>query len=164
MSREGLEPSRVVPTALSTPRVYRFRHLDVIPGQGLEPRLPRSERGVLPVRRSRIVVGAAAAAPTGLSVEERDVAHRLRALLGVHEHAVPARQGDRRVVGMAYRALGVQLGVADHAREVAAAALLVAESLVRGLSDACRVPAIHPHELAATAERELQDVGLAAAA
>jgi hypothetical protein len=32
-----------------------FRHLDVIPGQGIEPRPPRSERGVLPVRRSRIV-------------------------------------------------------------------------------------------------------------
>ena len=32
-----------------------FRHLDVIPGQGIEPRPPRSERGVLPVRRSRSV-------------------------------------------------------------------------------------------------------------
>ena len=32
-----------------------FRHLDPIPGQGIEPRSPRSERGVLPVRRSRIV-------------------------------------------------------------------------------------------------------------
>ncbi len=32
-----------------------FRHLDLIPGQGVEPRPPRSERGVLPVRRSRIV-------------------------------------------------------------------------------------------------------------
>jgi hypothetical protein len=32
-----------------------FRHLDVIPGQGVEPRPPRSERGVLPVRRSRSV-------------------------------------------------------------------------------------------------------------
>ena len=32
-----------------------FRHLDLIPGQGIEPRPPRSERGVLPVRRSRSV-------------------------------------------------------------------------------------------------------------
>jgi hypothetical protein len=31
-----------------------------VPGQGVEPRSPRSERGVLPVRRSRIVDGASA--------------------------------------------------------------------------------------------------------
>ena len=42
-----------------------------------------------PVRRSR----------SDLLVEERDVTHRTRALLGVHLDAVPRVQHDRRVVG-----------------------------------------------------------------
>ena len=43
------------------------------PGQGLEPRLPRSERGVLPVRRSRN-----ASADVSLGLEPNDVVHATR--------------------------------------------------------------------------------------
>src|SRR5437762_629191 len=89
------------------------------PGQGVEPRSPRSERGVLPVRRSRNG-RAPAVSSARRSVEERDVPHRTCALFGIHHDPVPAVQGDRRVIGMADRALCEQLRVADEARPAAA--------------------------------------------
>src|SRR5262249_33353409 len=107
--------------------------------------------------------GRTEGAPPCSSVKKCDVPHCLRALLGVREHAVPAREVDRRVVGMANRALGVQLRVADHPREAAAVALVGAESLVGGLADAREVALAHPHDLTAAAERELQHVRLATA-
>src|SRR5688500_10378123 len=74
------------------------------PGRGIEPRPPGSEPGVLPVRPSRI----------GRSVEERDVPHRPRALLGVRQHAVPGREHDGVVVRVTDGAFRVQLRVANH--------------------------------------------------
>ena len=60
MDREGVEPSNHrshLPCL--PPRRGCFAELSAIrpmdPGQGVEPRSPRSERGVLPVRRSRNV-------------------------------------------------------------------------------------------------------------
>jgi hypothetical protein len=61
MDPEGVEPS-ISPSDSPQlpPRHGRFAELSAIgpmnPGQGFEPRPPRSERGVLPARRSRNVV------------------------------------------------------------------------------------------------------------
>ncbi len=90
------------------------------PGRGVEPRSPRSERGVLPVRRSR----------SGPALRRsRRRPHRTRALLGVHHDAMPTAQDGRGVIGVPDGALGVQLRArgrtvssyryAEHARPVA---------------------------------------------
>lgn len=52
-------------------------------------------------------------APAGL-VEKGDVPHGACALLGIHQHAVPRRQDDRRVVWVADRALRVDLRIPHH--------------------------------------------------
>jgi hypothetical protein len=62
-----------------------------------------------------------------LSVEERDVLHRTCALLGVHRDPVPAVQHDRGVIGVADRALGEQLGVADEPCPAAATPVLLSQ-------------------------------------
>src|SRR5262249_5917469 len=48
------------------------------------------------------------------SIEEGDVSHGLRLALGVHQHAVPAMQDDRLVVGMADPPPDVDAGVSTH--------------------------------------------------
>lgn len=55
------------------------RHPDPIPGQGIEPRSPRSERGVLPVRRSRSV----RLRPTRQSSTQTHLLTRRHAALGL---------------------------------------------------------------------------------
>ena len=117
----------------------------VNPGQGVEPRSPRSERGVLPVRRSRNV-RAPAAEGARRSIEERDVPHRTRALLGVHHDPVPAVQQDRRVVGMTNRTLREQLGVADEPCPAAATPLLVRQAEVARIADPAPVITVDPDD------------------
>ena len=78
-----------------------------------QPRSPRSERGVLPLRRSGTGGHPPRRAPAR-SVEEGNVTHRPSVLLGVHQHAMPTVQHDRVVVRMANRTLRVQLRVANH--------------------------------------------------
>src|SRR5262249_36864500 len=71
-------------------------HLDSvtsIPGQGVEPRSPRSERGVLPARRSRSTRG------TQRPVAKRDTSHRTPPLHPPPERGRSTQQanGVRRV-------------------------------------------------------------------
>src|SRR2546426_2765161 len=131
------------------------------PGQGVEPRSPRSERGVLPVRRSRNT-RASAASGARRSVQERDVPHRTRALFGVHYDPVPAVQCDRRVIGMADRSLCEQLGVADEPRPAAATPVLLGQSAIAGVADPAWMTTVHPDDLAAASIGELDHVRLAA--
>ena len=105
------------------------------PGQGLEPRSPRSERGVLPLDDPGMRRALAARSAPLVSRGTRRAASPGR-LLGVHRHAVPAAQVDRRVVRMADRALRVQLGVANEPCPAAAAPLLRRQAAVPRLADA----------------------------
>src|SRR5881227_3394429 len=75
MGEAGLEPatsrlrralSRV---ALLAPRY--FLQPAKAPGQGLEPRFPRSERGVLPLRRSRSALSVHPCLRTGVDARRR---------------------------------------------------------------------------------------------
>ena len=130
-----LEPPLHLPQL--PPRRGCFAELSAIrpknPGRGVEPRSPRSERGVLPVRRSRNGAGACRRRRPP-SVEERDVPHRTRALLGVHHDPMPAAQHDRGVIGMPDGALRVQLWVADEPRPAAAPPLLLGQPAIAGVA------------------------------
>jgi hypothetical protein len=99
VDREGVEPSshRLILPQLP-PRRGCFAELSAIrpmdPGQGVEPRSPRSERGVLPLDDPG-KGGRSTAWSARRSVEEGDVLHRARALLGLPRDPVPAVQHRR---------------------------------------------------------------------
>jgi hypothetical protein len=82
MGEAGFEPATSCVLDKRSGQAELLAHVNgTAPGQGFEPRSPRSERGVLPARRSRIV-GGRAGRPLELSWHVRpkpnDVVHATR--------------------------------------------------------------------------------------
>src|SRR5262245_8233507 len=96
------------------------------------------------------------------SVQERDVPHRSRLVLGGHEHTVPAVQDDRVVIRVADGALRPDVRVSDHLAPATTPPLALREPQPIVDGDATRVRVVHEHRLAAVADGELEYVVLAA--
>ena len=94
--------------------------------QGRTCGAPRFRRALyrLSYGHTRVINGGRRIGARHRSVDEHDVPHRPRALLRVHQNAVPTGEGDRRVVRMRHRASRVHLRLADLARPTAGAPLI----------------------------------------
>src|SRR6202171_5494817 len=99
-----------------------------------------------------------------LSVEERQVTHRRRLVLGVHYDLVPAIELDRLVVGVSDPTAAKNCGIAalGDPSQVGRLRLLGNQLPVARLAQALRMLARNVHQLATRAHEELSQVRLTA--
>ena len=119
-----------------------------VPAQGVEPRSPRSERGLLPVRRSR----------NGRTLDTARAPAVSRGMRPAASHARPARSSSRRGASRAARRSRdrnggsrscEQLGIADELCPASAVPILLGQSAVVSLADPAGMPTVQPDDLAA---------------
>ena len=142
----------------------------MVPEVGIAPTSPRLQRGanlpqLLGVKWKEALRCQSASSLFIDLIQEREVAHRVGFVLGIHHHPMPARQMDGGMIRVANRSTREHAGVAAHdaPRQAGHVRPTRDEALVSGRSHGRPMLLRDVHDLAAIAVEFLHDVGLARA-